>query len=98
MLPGIGKWGWMQSWLAEARGRVSMSTFELSYEPDGLAGAGFWQPLQASFARMSAFFGQSLAMLITLIALLLPWLIATIAIFAGWRFAKRRWRLDSDQD
>ena len=82
-----------QSWLAEARGRVAMSTFQLSYEPDGLAAAaGFWQPLSNSFGRMTSFFGQSLALLITIVAALLPWLLVGGLAFAGWRFARRRLR------
>ncbi len=79
-----------QSWLAEARGRVAMSTFELSYETDGAIGGGFWDPLKSSLSTMGGFFGQSLAALITLIAFLLPWALVGGAIFALWRYVRRR--------
>jgi hypothetical protein len=80
-----------QSWLAEARGRVSMSTFEIRYEPDGI-GAGFGETLQASFRDMGSFFAQSLSLLITLVAALLPWLVVGGGIAFGVRWLRRRFR------
>lgn len=80
-----------QSWLAEARGRVSMSTFEISYAPDGV-GAGFLETIDASFRDMGSFFAQSLSLLITLIAALLPWLVVGGGIAFGVRWLRRRFR------
>ncbi len=85
-----------QSWLAEARGRVSMSTFELSYEADGAAASSFWEPLRSSFANMGNFFGQSLAILVMAIAALLPWALLVGGIFAAVRYLRRRFRKEED--
>ncbi|MES2498161.1 MAG: DUF4349 domain-containing protein [Pseudomonadota bacterium] len=85
-----------QSWLAEARGRVSMSTVEISYGADGAVGAGFWAPLKSSFRDMSGFFGQSLSLLIMLIAALLPWIVVAGGIFFGVRWLRPRFRKGRD--
>jgi hypothetical protein len=78
-----------QSWLAEARGRLAMSTFEISYRPVDAAG-GFVEPLESSLQRMSTFFGQSVSLLITLVAVLLPWLVVGGGIVFGVRWLRRR--------
>ncbi|MET0374163.1 MAG: DUF4349 domain-containing protein [Rhizorhabdus sp.] len=80
-----------RSWLAEARGRVAMSTVELTYASNG-AGGGFIAPLRSSFRTMSGFLGQSLALLIQLVAVLLPWLIVGGAIAFAVRWFRRRRR------
>ena len=79
-----------QSELADARGRVAMSTFELSYQSDGALSGGFLGPLRSSFGTMGSFLGQSLSMLITLIAVLLPWTLLGGAAFFGVRAVRRR--------
>ncbi|MET0269572.1 MAG: DUF4349 domain-containing protein [Sphingomonas sp.] len=76
-----------RSWLAEARGRVATSTFELRYAGGGSAG-GFVAPLRGSIATMAGFLGQSMALLMQLAAVLLPWLLVGGAI----GYAARRWR------
>lgn len=78
-----------QSWLAEARGRVATSTFEISYHADGSA-VTFWEPLKSSTATMGSMFAGSIAMLITLVAALLPWLIVGGGIFYGVHWWRRR--------
>lgn len=84
-----------RSWLIEARGRVAMSTFELSYEAG--VGNGFTAPLRELFGTMAGFFGQSLALLIQLVAVLLPWLVLGGAIGAGIRWFRRRKRIDYEE-
>lgn len=69
------------SWLAEARGRVSMSTIDVTYRPVGGAGGGFIAPLERSFETMSSVFGNSLALLIRLVAGLLPWAVVGLVVF-----------------
>lgn len=80
-----------RSWLAEARGRVAMSTVELTYDAGGLGG-GFTEPLRASFRTMAGFFGQSLALLIQLIAVLVPWAALGGAVAFGVHRLRRRRR------
>ena len=79
-----------QSWLAEARGRVDMSTFEISYQPESTIGGGFLKPLKASLGTMGGFLGQSMNMLITLLAVLLPWALLGTAILFGVRWVRQR--------
>lgn len=81
-----------QSWLAEARGRVSMSTFDLRYEPNGLIGRGFWASLSDSAGAMGGFFVRSLSLLIVVVAGLLPWGLLIGAVVLAWRYARRRFR------
>ncbi|WP_156680012.1 DUF4349 domain-containing protein [Sphingomonas profundi] len=85
-----------RSWLAEARGRVDMSTFELSYGTTGTT--GFSAPLRQSIAAMGGFFGGSLALLIQLVAVLLPWAVAggAVAVAARWMARRRRRVIDED--
>lgn len=85
-----------QSWLAEARGRVAMSTFELTYQADRATGEGFWEPLRESLRDIGVFFGRSLAMLIMLAATLLPWLVFGGGIFFAVRWLRRRFRRDGE--
>lgn len=84
-----------QSWLTEARGRVSMSTFEISYSPDA-ARAGFGETIKASLNDMSSFFGQSLALLIVLVAALLPWLVLGGGVVFAVRWLRRRFRKEDE--
>jgi hypothetical protein len=79
-----------QSWLADARGRVAMSAFELSYQTaGGLAGEGFFATLRNSIGSVGSFFAQSLGMLLLLVATLLPWAVVIGLAVLGWRFLRR---------
>jgi hypothetical protein len=64
-----------RSWLAEMRGRVSMSRLDIDYASDGPEGGGMWQPVRSSVAEAGQVFGSSIAALITLTLALLPWLL-----------------------
>ncbi|KQX26138.1 hypothetical protein ASD39_02545 [Sphingomonas sp. Root50] len=72
-----------------------MSTFEISYSPDG-AGAGFGDAIKASLSGMSSFFGQSLALLITLVAVLLPWLVLGGGMVFAVRWLRHRFRKEDE--
>lgn len=78
-----------QSWLADARGRVAMSRLELGYQERS---GGFLAPLRHSASGLAAFFGQSLGMLLTLFATLLPWAAAGGLIYWVVRYIRRRFR------
>lgn len=71
-----------RSWLAEARGRVAMSTVDVDYSVSGPLSGGFFDPIRKTFATMSDGLGQSIANLIYAIVVTLPWLLAlTMLIF-----------------
>jgi len=80
-----------QSELADARGRVAMSTFDISYRSDSSLGE-FSEPFAASLSSMGAILGQSLAMLITLVAALLPWAALVGLLVYSARLVRRRMR------
>ncbi|WP_165799668.1 DUF4349 domain-containing protein [Sphingomonas oleivorans] len=83
-----------RSWLAEARGRLAMSTFELSYASDGPLGSGFLEPLRRSLGTMTSLFSQSLSFLILLLAAILPWALTGGTALLAWRFIRRRRAID----
>jgi hypothetical protein len=75
--------------LAEAQGRVAMSTVRISYA--GSAGlGGFSAPISDSFASMGSIAGMSLAALITLLAVVLPWLLPIAALIVAYRWWHKR--------
>jgi hypothetical protein len=77
-----------RSWLAEMRGRVAMSTINLRYESAAPLGGGVLEPVRQAFADVGGLFGQSLGFIILLVAALLPWTIAAVIIFLGWRWMR----------
>ena len=85
-----------RSWLAEMRGRVAMSTFEINYQSGAPLGGGFSDPLREAFAGIGALFGRSLALIITLIAAILPW--ALLLALLGWLYRLLASRLRRGHD
>jgi hypothetical protein len=80
-----------RAWLAEMRGRVAMSTFEIGYQSGAPLGGGFSDPVRKAFAGAGEMTGHSFATAITLIAAILPW--ALLLGFILWlyrRFMRRR--------
>jgi hypothetical protein len=75
--------------LADAQGRVTLSTVEIGYV--GGAG-GFLAPIRDAFGAMTAVAGNSVATLLTLLAVLAPWLVILALAIAGvrWWRARRR--------
>lgn len=78
-----------RAWVAQMRLRVAMSTIAIRYESSGTLGVGFVEPLSDSFRVMGSLLGRSLAALIQLLALLLPWLLLGVIIWYGVARARR---------
>jgi hypothetical protein len=87
--------------ITEMRGRVAMSAIEIQYQSSARLGGGFTEPLRDSFGMIGFLFAQSLSLLITAIAALLPW---ALVAGAGWWIWKRavprlrRGRLPRNED
>lgn len=82
-----------QSELAVMRGRVAMSKVTLSYSSRGvLAPQGVLSPLSGALADTLSNVVESLAFMVRLIAVLLPWIAVTLGV--AWVFRKPlgRWR------
>jgi hypothetical protein len=85
-----------RTWLAQMRRRVAMSGIEISYNGDTPVGGGLWQPVRDSFAGAGQVLGRSIAALVSISLLALPWLIALwllvrIARWLGWKGMSLRW-------
>jgi hypothetical protein len=59
--------------IAAMRGRVALSTVKIDYDSSRRLGGGFIRTIRSSFGAMGALFGQSISVLVTLVAILLPW-------------------------
>jgi len=59
--------------IAAMRGRVALSTIKVEYDSSRRLGGGFLRPVRSSLSAMGSLFGQSISVLVTLIAVLLPW-------------------------
>jgi hypothetical protein len=81
-----------RAWVAEMRGRVAMSKIEISYESESRLAGGFTEPLRKSLSAMGGLVGSSLALIVTIVAVLLPWLVLAGGLFLLWRWLRPRWR------
>lgn len=79
-----------RAWLTEMRGRVAMSTFEIGYTSATPLAGGVSDPLRDALGSMGDLFGRSLALIITLIAALLPWAILGLLIWWAALLLRRR--------
>jgi len=78
-----------RSWLAEMRGRVSMSAIDIDY--DGGAGGSFVQPIREAFGDIGGLIGTSIGALILFVAGAIPWALLIAAIvWAIRRIVRRR--------
>ncbi len=77
-----------RAWLAEMRGRVAMSTVEISYSSGTPLAGSVGNPLRQALDEAGSIFASSLAFLITLLAAILPWM----AVGAAAWWAGRLWR------
>lgn len=80
-----------RAWLVEMRGRVAMSTFEIGYTSEGPLPGAVGDPLRDAFGSVGDLFGRSLALIITLVAAVLPW--ALLALLIWWIAATARRRM-----
>jgi hypothetical protein len=66
-----------QSELAAMQVRLRTSTLTIDYESDGvLAPEGAWAPLGVAVSQTSGILARTLAMMVTLVAMLSPWVLA----------------------
>ena len=80
-----------RAWLAEMRGRVAMSTFQIGYQSGAPLGGGFSDPIRDAFAGVGEMTGRNVAIAITLVAAILPWaLLLALALWLYRRFRKPR--------
>jgi hypothetical protein len=82
--------------LALMRRQVAMSVVTLAYDAPAGVGASFGDALGPAWDESAALFGSSLALLLRLLIIVLPWL----AVAGGLLLARRRWqafRLASDK-
>ena len=84
-----------RTWLAEMRGRVTMSRLEIRYSSSAPAGGGVWQPVRTAVREAGQVLGASVAALVTLTVALLPWalllwLLVWLSRKLGW-FRRLRW-------
>ncbi|MEO9470369.1 DUF4349 domain-containing protein [Parasphingorhabdus sp.] len=64
-----------RSWLTEMRGRVAYSTVMVNYQSGAPGSGGFMRPIRDALGGLSSSLGSSVAVVITLIAMLAPWLL-----------------------
>ncbi|HEY0012074.1 MAG TPA: DUF4349 domain-containing protein [Allosphingosinicella sp.] len=79
-----------RTWLAEMRGRVAMSKFEIGYDAVGATAVPERNAFAAAFATVGTVTVQSLAVLVLIGGLLAPW--ATIGLLI-WLAVRRHRRL-----
>jgi hypothetical protein len=79
-----------RGYLSEMQNRVAMSTFVIRYASGAPLGGGASDPLRGAIGEVGSLFGRSLAMMITLLGALLPWVLLGLLIWWGMRAARRR--------
>lgn len=80
-----------RSMLAEMRGRVAMSKIDIAYASTAPVGGGAWLPVRDSIAEGGQLLGASIAALIRVALILLPW--ALLLAASLWAARRRGWRL-----
>lgn len=85
-----------RGWLAEMRGRVAMSTIDIDYVSGKPLGRSVGTPLRNAFDDVGMIFAESLAILITIIAGILPWAVPAAILWWAVRRLQRRRRVRDD--
>ena len=79
-----------RGWLAEMRTRVDMSTFDIRYASGAPLGGGVGDPLRHALSDVGSLAARSLAALILLVGVVLPWALAGLGVFYTVRRVRRR--------
>ena len=80
-----------RTWLAETRSRVAMSSIAISYEPSGAAATPTQRdPIARALGQAAAIGSQSVAVLLLILALALPWGAAGLLVWYLARGYRRR--------
>ncbi|HEX9933179.1 MAG TPA: DUF4349 domain-containing protein [Allosphingosinicella sp.] len=81
-----------RTWLAETRGRVAMSRIAIAYEPLGAAAAtrGDPNPIATALQRVGSLTVQSLAALLLVAGVVVPWALLGLLIVFAARWHRRR--------
>jgi hypothetical protein len=88
-----------QSWLSEMKGRVAFSKMTLNYNAGAPSAGGFFEPIRNALGSIGPVLGGTIAAIIYLFIILLPWaallaLLLWVKRKMGWRW--RFWRKDQD--
>ncbi len=78
-----------RGWLAEMRTRVDMSTFTLAYQSGAPLAGGIGDPIREAFGAVGSLFARSVAALILLVGIALPWVLIGLVIFYAARRIRR---------
>lgn len=81
-----------RSWLTELKGRVAMSTFNLSYSATAPSSGDVPVRLGESVAGSASVFVRGLSAILTLAIYLLPWAVVAALLWLLWRWAAPRMR------
>jgi hypothetical protein len=79
-----------KSELADAQGRVQLSTYKIDYAAETHFDSRAAGPLGSAWSQLGNVFGASLATLILLVGALLPWLLVAVPLGMGIRYGLRR--------
>ena len=87
-----------QSWLSEMKGRVAFSKMTLNYNAGAPSAGGFFEPIRNALGSIGPVLGGTIAAIIYLLIILLPWAaLLTLLLWVkrkmGWRW--RFWRKGS---
>jgi hypothetical protein len=80
-----------RSWLADMRGRVTMSKIDIAYSGAVPGTRSAWTPLREALGDAGRVSGSSAAKMVTLLLTALPWLL--FAVLLLWVARRRGWRL-----
>jgi hypothetical protein len=78
-----------RTWMAEMQARVAMSDIDISYQSAAPSGSGLWRPIREAFGEVGQMLGDSVATLLRLVIVILPWALALLGLV--WLIRRRGW-------